>query len=153
MNLSKLREIVEERGAWRAVVHGVTRNQTWLRDSTTTYVCLTKRANRDIYEKWKKWKLLSCVQLFATPWIKQSMDFSRPEYWSEYPFPSPGDLPNPGIKLESPALQAFFSLPTELSWKPNRDVHRCFEKLNITIPYIPMHLFIIFIVHLCYILL
>ena len=34
------------------------------------------------------------------------MEFSRPEYWSEWPFPSPGDLPNPGIKLGSPGLQA-----------------------------------------------
>ena len=36
----------------------------------------------------------------------QSMGFSRQEYWTGLPFPSPGDLPNPGIELESPALQA-----------------------------------------------
>ena len=41
-----------------------------------------------------------------------SMEFSRPEYWSGYPFPSPGDLPNSGIKPRSPALQAN-SLPAE----------------------------------------
>ena len=35
---------------------------------------------------------------FATPWTIQSMDFSRPEYWNGQLFPSPGDLPNPGIK-------------------------------------------------------
>ena len=35
-----------------------------------------------------------------------SMEFSRPEYWSGWPLPSPGDLPNPGIKPRSPALQA-----------------------------------------------
>ena len=35
-----------------------------------------------------------------------SMGFSRQEYWSELPFPSPGDLPYPGIEPESPALQA-----------------------------------------------
>ena len=35
-----------------------------------------------------------------------SMEFSRQEYWSGLPFPSPGDLPDPGIKLRSPALQA-----------------------------------------------
>ena len=40
------------------------------------------------------------------------MEFSRPEYWSGYPFPSPGDLPHPGIELRSPALQAD-SLPAE----------------------------------------
>ena len=34
------------------------------------------------------------------------MEFSRPEYWSGYPFPSPGDLPNPGIEPNSPSLQA-----------------------------------------------
>ena len=40
------------------------------------------------------------------------MGFPRKEYWSELPFPSPGDLPNPGVKPGSPALQAD-SLPTE----------------------------------------
>ena len=43
-----------------------------------------------------KWKSLICVQLFGTPWTIQSMGFSSPEYWSGWPFPSPGDLPNPG---------------------------------------------------------
>ena len=57
-----------------------------------------------------KVKSLSCVRLFATPWTaaKQappSMGFSRQEYWSGLPFPSPGDLPKPGIKPRSPALQ------------------------------------------------
>ena len=47
-------------------------------------------------KKWK-WKLLSHVLLFPTPWTIQSMEFSRPEYWSGWPFPSPGDLPNPGL--------------------------------------------------------
>ena len=45
------------------------------------------------------------------------MEFSRLEYWSGWPFPSPRDLPNPGIELGSPALQVD-SLPTELSGKP-----------------------------------
>ena len=56
-------------------------------------------------------KSLSRVQLFATLWIVAyqtplSMGFSRQEYWSGLPFPSPGDLPDPGIKLGSPALEA-----------------------------------------------
>ena len=60
---------------------------------------------------WKEVKLLSCVQLFVIPWTvacqtPQSMGFSRQEYWSGLPFPSPGDLPDPGIELGSPALQA-----------------------------------------------
>ena len=44
----------------------------------------------------KKWKSLSRVRLFATSWTIQSMEFSRPEYWSGEPFPSPGYLPNQG---------------------------------------------------------
>ena len=44
-----------------------------------------------------KVKLLGRVTLFVLPWTIQSMEFSRPEYWRGQPFPSPGDLPNPGI--------------------------------------------------------
>ena len=58
----------------------------------------------------------SCPTLW-TPWTIQSMEFSRPEYWSGYLFPSPGDLPNPGIKPRSPTLQTD-SLPTEPQGKP-----------------------------------
>ena len=58
-----------------------------------------------------KVKSLSRVRLFATPWTVAlqaplSMGFSRQEYWSGLPFPSPGDLPNPGIEPGFPALQA-----------------------------------------------
>ena len=59
---------------------------------------------------WSEVKSLSRVWLFATPWTvahqaPPSMGFSRQEYWSGLPFPSPGDLPNPGIEPGSPALQ------------------------------------------------
>ena len=52
-----------------------------------------------------------CVWVFATPWTVTcqaplSMGFSRQEYWSGLPCPSPGDLPDPGIKPGSPTLQA-----------------------------------------------
>ena len=52
--------------------------------------------------------VLSHVQLFVTPWTVApqtlpSMEFSRKEYWSKLPFPSPGDLPGPGLKPTSPA--------------------------------------------------
>ena len=62
-------------------------------------------------------KLLSCVQLFAIPRIVAYqaplfMGLSRQEYWSELPFPSPGDLPNPGIGPRSPTLQVE-ALPSE----------------------------------------
>ena len=62
-----------------------------------------------------KWKSLSRIWLFATPWtilLMESMEFSRPEYWSGWPFSSPGDLPNPEIEPRSPTLQAD-SLPAE----------------------------------------
>ena len=60
--------------------------------------------------------------ILATPWTVAcqaplSMGFSRQEYWSGLPFPSPGDLPNPGIEPGSSTLQAD-SLPTELPQKP-----------------------------------
>ena len=53
----------------------------------------------------------SCVWLFATPWTVAwhaplSMGFSRQEYWNGLPFPSPGNLPDPGIESTSPALAA-----------------------------------------------
>ena len=70
-----------------------------------------------------KWKLLSRVRLFATPWTIQSMEFSRPEYWSGQSFPSPGDLPNPWIKPRSPTLQAD-SLPSEPPGKPKFQEYR-----------------------------
>ena len=65
-----------------------------------------------------KVKSLSRVWLFATPWTvahqaSPSMEFSRHEYWSGLPIPSPGDLPDPGIEPRSPALQAD-TLPSEL---------------------------------------
>ena len=69
-----------------------------------------------------KVKVKSLSRLFVTPWTvvyqaSPSMGFSRQEYWSGLPFPSPGDLPSPGIKPRSPALQED-SLPTEPPGKP-----------------------------------
>ena len=56
-----------------------------------------------------KVKLLSHIRLFVTPWQ---------EYWIGLPFPSPGDLPDPGIEPRSPALQAD-ALPSEPPRKPS----------------------------------
>ena len=69
-----------------------------------------------------KVKSLSCVRLFATPWTVAyqaplSVGFFRQGYWSGLSFPSPGDLPNPGFELGSPALQAD-ALPSEPPGKP-----------------------------------
>ena len=73
--------------------------------------------------KWRsEEKLLSCVWLFATPWTVAhqapwSLGFSRQECWSGLPFPSPGHLPDPGIKPRSPILRAD-ALPSEPPGKP-----------------------------------
>ena len=69
--------------------------------------------------------MLGCfshVRLFVTPWTVArqaplSMEFSGQEYWSGLSFPSPGDLPDPGIEPESPAFQAE-SLLSEPPGKP-----------------------------------
>ena len=71
-----------------------------------------------------KVKSLSRVGLFATPWTVAyqaplSMGFSRQECWSGLPFPSPGDLPDPGIKPASPVLSSRF-FTTEPPGKPTR---------------------------------
>ena len=52
--------------------------------------------------------MLSCVQLFATPWTvtlqaSLSLGFPRQEYWGGVPFPTPGDLPDPGMEPTFPA--------------------------------------------------
>ena len=72
-----------------------------------------------------KVKSLSCVLLFATPWIvahqaPPCMGFSRQEYWSGVPFPSPGYLPDLEIEPRSPTLQAD-DLRSESPGKPRND--------------------------------
>ena len=61
---------------------------------------------------------------FVTPWtiahrVPLSMSFPRQEYWSGLPFPTPGDLPNPGIEPVSSALASGF-FTTEPSGKPEQ---------------------------------
>ena len=95
--------------------------------------------------KWQK-DLDTCVSRSVmsdsvTPWTVAcqaplSIEFSRQEYWSRLPFPSPGDLPNLGIEPRSPTLQAD-SLPSEPPgktfrhltkkdiWMANKDMKRC----------------------------
>ena len=78
---------------------------SWLQ-SPSAVILEPKKMKEAMKVKW-----LSRVRLFATPWTvahqaPPSMGFSRQEYWSGLPFPSPGDLPYPGIEPRSPALQA-----------------------------------------------
>ena len=58
-----------------------------------------------------------CDPIDGSPPGSSVYGFSRQEYWSGLPFPSPGDLPNPGIKPGSPALQGD-ALPSEPSGDP-----------------------------------
>ena len=74
-------------------------------------------------------KSLSRVPLFSTPWTvayqaPPSMGFCRQDCWSGLPFPSPGDLPGPGIEPGSPALQAD-ALPSK---PPGKPVHQEAQK-------------------------
>ena len=83
MSLGRLRELVMDREAWHAVVHGVTKSRTWLSDWTE--LCLMHVTPRTPAHQ-------------APP----SMGFPRQEYWSGLPFPSLRDFPNPGSKPVSP---------------------------------------------------
>ena len=88
-----------------------------------------KKTHQNLYLT--KVNLLSCVWLFVTLWTvarqaSLSMGFSRQEYWSGLPFPSPGDLPNPGIKRRSPTWQAdalSSEPPGKTSGKPTLILH------------------------------
>ena len=79
----------------------------------------------------------SCLTL-EDPWgiasqAPLSMEFSRQEYWHGLPCPSPGELPNPGIKPGSPAMQAD-SLPSEPPGKPISND----KKLLLSLPLLPL---------------
>ena len=100
----------------------VSDNSVFLKTFIFSYKGLPKSINQIIKRRvcspkqfWKvKCESLSHVRLFVTPWTVAhqaplSTEFSRQEYWSGLTFPSPGDLPKPGIKHGSPALQADFS--------------------------------------------
>ena len=92
-------------------------NETYISYQDTFVYCLT-----DFITIPKCESESEVAQLCPTPWTvahqaPMSMGFSRQEYWSGLPFPPPGDLPDPGIKPRSPALQAD-ALTSEPPGKP-----------------------------------
>ena len=99
--------VVNERNKTRAHPHGFTFRMC-------VCVCVRVRAH-----------MLSQVQLFATPWTVTcqaplSMEFSRQEYWSGLPFPTPRGLPNLGIESASPTLAGGFFFNHCATWEAQR---------------------------------
>ena len=116
-------EAMSELEYWLRTLHIFTRKHYY---SITSHIicriCLFNLRYTYYEVKWRQ----SLCQLFATPWTVAykaplSMEFSRQEYWSGLPFPSPGDPPDPGVKPRfkprSPALQAD-ALPSEPPGEP-----------------------------------
>ena len=103
-----------DRGAWWAAIYGVAQSRTWLKRFSSMHTMMYSLGHRPpLFYIPVYCYLLSCVRLFA--WTHQaplSVEFSGQEYWSGLPFPSPGDLPDPGIKPRYPTFQAD-SLPSE----------------------------------------
>ena len=119
MSLSRLQELVMDRVAWNAALHGVAKSRTWLSNWTVWPTCSLL-------------KLLSHVWFFATPWTigsqtPLSMEHSRQEYWSGQPFPSPEDLYNPGFEPRSLALQ----VDSLLSEPPGKTKYICKKIYNL----------------------
>ena len=88
-------------------------------------MCTIKDRNARDLTSVKLFSRVFVTQTLVTQWtvasqVPSSMGFSRQEYWSGLPFPSPGDLPDPGIKPRSPTLQAD-ALPSEPPGKPSAD--------------------------------
>ena len=126
--------VCSNREAWCAAVHGVAHSQTWLSNwappkrggalSALQFPVFTSLpvSTSQNQSSWRGVLGVAGVRLFATLWTLAhqaplSVEFSRQEYWSGLPFPSPGNLPNPGVEPRSPELQAE-PLPPELLGKP-----------------------------------
>ena len=96
-------------GAWCAAVYRIAWSWTRLKRLSSSNSMHVRGSKFKLYCMCAQ--LLSRVQLYVTSWTEAhqaalSMEFSRQEYWSGLPFPSPGDLSDPGIEPRSLALQA-----------------------------------------------
>ena len=119
----------------RKMITNMTHRQQWNVESLNDkYYRYSERKKNSVwkltFKRKSKVKLLSHVWLFETPravtyQAPLSMGFSRQEYWSGLPFPSPGDLPNPGIEPRSLALQTD-ALPSE----PRKVIYKLGQSLN-----------------------
>ena len=103
--------------AWIILVYSLT--QFTNLDFNTVFDLSQKIKKFKLNEKWSESESHSVVSNSLWP-HGQFMEFSRPEYWSGWPFPSPGDIPNPGIKPSSSILQVD-SLPSEPQGKPKNN--------------------------------
>ena len=116
MSLSRLWEMVKNREAWCATVHGVTRSQTQLSDGITT----TSGLSMSVPAKQLQLCQTLCDPMDYSPPGFSVMGFSRQGYWSGLPCPPPGKLPNTGIKSASVCLLHWqaVSLPLAPPRKP-----------------------------------
>ena len=96
-------------GLFPMTIKNVVREDIEMEESPAGALGATENNEGGIPYQSSEVKSLNRVRLFVTSWIiahraPPSMGFSRQEYWSGLPFPSPGDLPNPGIESKSPAI-------------------------------------------------
>ena len=141
VSLSELRELVLDREAWHAAIHGVTKSQTQLSDWTELNKKYLKipTATSGISSTAAA-LLLTHVPFFVTPWTVAcqaplSMGFPRQEYWSELPFHFPQQLDDPKAKdiKENSAQCAKLSIifTRSHSYRKTRDGQRSREILKI----------------------
>ena len=134
-------------GAWQAMVHRAAKSQTQLKQlSTHEYLVQMRKHLTGTFPKWlnqdtetlykpeSESEVAQSCPTLCNPWTvahqaPRSMGFSRQEYWSGVPLPSPGDLPHRGIELGSPALQAD-ALTSEPPGKP----HYIYIYINLQLP-------------------